>query len=36
VAYTIHGCSCLVLEASRKQLHCCAISDVYGLIMLVI
>ena len=36
VAYTIHGCSCLVLEASRKQRHCRAISDAYGLIMLVI
>jgi len=36
MAYTIHGCSCLVLEASRKQHQCHTISDVYGLIMLVI
>jgi hypothetical protein len=36
VTYTVHGRSCLVLESSRKQCHCHAISDAYGLIMLVI
>jgi len=28
--------TCLVLETSRKQNHCHAISDVYGMITLVI